>query len=436
MSCNLQKVVDAAYDLLKKIPNASADTVSALELIESKKKVLAALTTREKLLQQGMKSVAKVRQANMSMLAKAVHQKKAEDLKQLKDSAELQMLTTGVSVDSMPTEYYAMMKKLVDAVVKPGYVNKPEAMFLYAMEGKVLAGSYNTVTNTVQTSELTEAEITEQAKTLTIEWLAEQLVSEESSDEVYVSMVEAIKNDADVMNMLADDIDERAADMIAMYAQIKGSHALYHELVHAGASRFMWANPEDALTREMHELYKVALSKSSEIASLMEVNEYDKNSMYWTINVDEFVAEALTNPLLIKALAKIKVDEAKTLRRSNSVFGKILDVALEMLGISNTNNLYAEVLSTYTQILEAQIVAPVDSKSLSKEYAQRIADLVKGINDLTVAEHDDNTESAKALLIATKEGNKMSADTLTDKLSNVQSPKAKEIILELTKDCR
>ena len=37
-------------------------------------------------------------------------------------------------------------------------------------------------------------EIAEQAKTLTIEWLAEQLVSEESSDEVYVSIVEAIKN--------------------------------------------------------------------------------------------------------------------------------------------------------------------------------------------------------------------------------------------------
>lgn len=386
MSCNLQKVVDAAYDLLKKVPNASADIASTLKLIEDKKKVLTALTSKEKLLQQGMKNMTKVRQANMNMLAKAVQQKKADDLKQLKDSTELQMLTTGVSVDSMPTEYYAMMQKLVDTVVKPGYVNKPEAMFLRAMEGKVLAGSYNTATNMVQTSDLTEAEITEQAKTLTIEWLAEQLVSEESSDEVYVSMVEAIKNDTDVMNMLADDISERAADMIAMYAQIKGSHALYHELVRAGAARFMRTNPEDVLTREMHELYKVALSKSSEIASLMEVNEHDKNSMYWTINVDEFVAEALTNPLLIKALTKIKVDEARPLRRNNSVFGKILDVALEMLGISNTDNLYAEVLSTYTQILEAQIAAPVDSKSLNKEYAQKIADLVKGINDLVVTE--------------------------------------------------
>lgn len=79
MSCNLQKVVDAAYSLLKEVPSANANVRNTLKFIEDKKKALGALAAREKLLQYGIKN----------MVAEV------GNLKQLKDSTELQ--TSGLT---------------------------------------------------------------------------------------------------------------------------------------------------------------------------------------------------------------------------------------------------------------------------------------------------------------------------------------------------
>ena len=374
MSCNLSKVVDEVLKLLHNVPGQDARVTKAQRDISVQAKAIAKLSILEKNMQAGYVRMTKAREDSIRKLDKAIAQRKEQDLKALKENEQLNIVTEGVDISDMPSEYYAMMKRLVDSIVKPNYVNNPEALFLQANEGKLIGGTYTPSTNTISTSELTAEQIKAQAKKLTVEALADSITTEETTDEDYAKLVATIQGDPRIMDLLEDRVKEQAVEMFAAYAKVKGGHALYHELVHAGTVRYMRANPDSELTQQMNNLYKTALEHKTDIASDIGKSPYD--DMYWAKNVEEFVAEALTNPLMIRALANVYVDGAKYRRSINSVFRAVVDVALKMLGIDKTDNVYAEVLKTYTAILEAQIT-PTEAQNVVTD----VIDVTKAIND-------------------------------------------------------
>ena len=116
----------------------------------------------------------------------------------------------------------------------------------------------------------------------------------------------------------------------------------------------------------MKKLFDIAKGKKEEIKIM--TMELDLSDTYWYKNVDEFVAEGLSNPQLMLALLKIEVPGMEKL----SVFEEFIKTVVEMLGLtSNKENMYSLLLDStlvmaYEQgnrdILDSTITEELDKR--------------------------------------------------------------------------
>jgi hypothetical protein len=137
-------------------------------------------------------------------------------------------------------------------------------------------------------------------------------------------------------------------------AQHGGKKALAHELVHAGTSRFINRVENDpsstkrdkAILNRLKKLYVEAISHRAEIEDMASAN--DTQNHYWTQDLHEFIAEAMSNPALIHALSNIQSKEDGKF----SLMDKVLEVIYKMLGINNPtkNNIYELVVDSVSAI--------------------------------------------------------------------------------------
>lgn len=93
-----------------------------------------------------------------------------------------------------------------------------------------------------------------------------------------------------------------------------------HEKVHAAVTDFMMNNPQNTLTINMLKLFKDTLEKAETTNPELNLTEY------WKTDVHEFIAEALTNPMLVKELVNIQYDK----KASNGI-EKLLWLIAEMI---------------------------------------------------------------------------------------------------------
>jgi arylsulfatase A-like enzyme len=108
--------------------------------------------------------------------------------------------------------------------------------------------------------------------------------------------------------------------------------------VHAGAVVYMKNNPNSELTNRVKELYKLALD-----------NVPHAPDTYWAQNVDEFLAETLTNPAIIKSMNAVRVP-GKSI--NTTIMTDLLNTVLAMLGLKKESTIYQETLNSYAGILE------------------------------------------------------------------------------------
>lgn len=168
------------------------------------------------------------------------------------------------------------------------------------------------------------------------------------------SLSEELKEDA--LKELKDkglDI-KMAIDGLTIYLDNRDKLSeLTHEMIHAGALRYMIdpANKNSVPMKRMQELFDVAIANKEKIGRGM--IEGSLINEYWTTNIHEFVAEALSNPLLINALMQIEV-EAKP--KLNSLFKQFIDILLDMLGIKGIvkNNMFEYILDTFVVMVKEQ----------------------------------------------------------------------------------
>ena len=131
-----------------------------------------------------------------------------------------------------------------------------------------------------------------------------------------------------------------------------GLHTLTHEYVHAGASMFMKNHRDHVASKRIADIFSKVTHKR--YASVFVKHGVDND--YWRTNVDEFLAEALSNPKVMLALQDIKLTYDGTLA---AAFKWIVDAALRLLGINKGSSAYAYVLDGFAAIMEAQKVQNV-----------------------------------------------------------------------------
>lgn len=138
---------------------------------------------------------------------------------------------------------------------------------------------------------------------------------------------------------------EVAARLLNAIKDVNGAHTLTHEMIHVGSSAFMKANPEHPATKKVLALYKEALDSKDYIKEVT-------GQTYWVNSVDEFLAEALSNPVLIEQFNNMSTKYGTN--RLSTLFKELVDTLLGMLGFAKNDSIYQHVMDGFTAMLEYQ----------------------------------------------------------------------------------
>lgn len=274
-----------------------------------------------------------------------------EKIAEVKDTDGWQTYAKEIKhVDGKHTDYYGAMEKVISKLVSPTVVKDVSGLMLESVFSgdlkKLIPGEYDTATNTVYIAEKPSVAETEYAVNEGLEYIALELYK-----------VDAATTD-EKMKIIAEFVDMNKAKVLANVLEsvekVNGTHSLVHELVHAGAINFMRENKDHPATQRINDLYEEAMAQKDTVQRL--AASTDVVSTYWQKNVDEFLAEALSNPGLIYALSNIKTESKEKL--SKGMFREIVETLIDMLGLTKktADNVLEFTMDGFAAIMEAQAV--------------------------------------------------------------------------------
>lgn len=187
------------------------------------------------------------------------------------------------------------------------------------------------------------------------------------------------------INMIIDEVNKRNIDFTTKL----------HESVHAAVFNYMRSDKGKAYSEEMTKLYEVVKQ-----AAEANPDMFTTNKEYWKKDVDEFLAEALSKPELIKDLMKIDIEGNLITGAKKSMFDKIIDIVVEALGLSTKEdklNMHKYLLDSFKSAVEANR----DGKEYSSNKAPDI-DMKLDKNKYKTINEEDIMQ-AKDIMLKNKE---------------------------------
>ncbi|MFW9602487.1 MAG: hypothetical protein ACMV1B_09220 [Prevotella sp.] len=170
---------------------------------------------------------------------------------------------------------------------------------------------------------------------------------------------------------------EVAARLLNAIKDVNGAHTLTHEMIHIGSSAFMKANPEHPATKKVLALYKEALDSKDYIKEVT-------GQTYWVNSVDEFLAEALSNPVLIEQFNNMSTKYGTN--RLSTLFKELVDTLLGMLGFTKNDSVYQHVMDGFTAMLEYQfndkIIADSKKDTMGSDKDANIGQSVNDVEEM------------------------------------------------------
>lgn len=183
---------------------------------------------------------------------------------------------------------------------------------------------------------------------------------------VTIADFDGLKNDEDMMRMLSIELINEAdngnkeikiiSDTVkSVINDIDAYNVTFktklHEAVHAAVKNYMDSEKGKAYSEEMNKMFEVVKQ-----ASKANPEMFKANKEYWKKDVDEFLAEALSKPELIKDLMKIDTEGNLITGAKKSMFDKIIDMVVEALGLSKKEdklNMHKYLLDSFKAAVEA-----------------------------------------------------------------------------------
>lgn len=182
---------------------------------------------------------------------------------------------------------------------------------------------------------------------------------------VTIADFEGLKADKEMMKMLSieqvnqddsvKDIDTASTQINMIISEINKRNIKFttklHESVHAAVFNYMRSDKGKAYSDEMTKLYEIVKESAKANHDM-----FTTNKSYWSKDVDEFIAEALSKPELIKDLMKIDVEGNLITGAKKSMFDKIIDMIVEALGLYKKEdklNMHKYLLDSFKTAVEA-----------------------------------------------------------------------------------
>lgn len=276
---------------------------------------------------------------------------KAKDATIAVNTAGEQVLNAELDKTATPLDnkYATLVAGIVNTVNKISVEKDSAIVFKYIANGieKYIGGEYDPKNNTLKvaitpTMEQAFAAADGLTDNLYYRYIEDKQIADEdlnaytNSDPYYTQLKESIPQ-------VAQTLLEEASDII----RNSGLHSVTHEYVHAGAVRFMRDNPNHPASKRIVDIFTKVQHKRYD-------NKFAKAVLkdgYWKTNVNEFLAEALSNPKLMIALSTIKLTYSDRLA---SVLEWVVTAAMQMLGFKQKGSAYEFVMDGFAAIIEAQ----------------------------------------------------------------------------------
>ena len=269
-----------------------------------------------------------------------------EDVDNLLSIPEVQELIDTKKVSS----YSAYMVSLVDSIKKPNASYSDTVAFSGDMVESLMNGVVNVSGGTtdknnnvkIATDKVPDSEVYR----IAVEWYLEGTeegkrileMNEEDSNK-------AMLNNESLDRFIDSKKQELTLNLLNAVKNLNGVHSLAHEMIHVGSAAFMKENPEHPATKKVMALYIEALENKDSISRAV-------GNAYWTKNVDEFLAESLSNPLMVKYLNTMTTRHGENIISKS--FSTLIDTVLGMLGFKKTDSVYQHVLDGFTAMMEYQ----------------------------------------------------------------------------------
>ena len=327
-----------------------------------------------------------------------------ESIDNLRNIPEVQEL-----IDTKKVSLYsAYMVSLVDSIKKPNASYSDTVAFSGNLVESLMNGGVDVVGGSTDKNNnvkiATDKVPSSEVHRIAVEWYLEgteegKRIMEMNEDDYN----EAMLNNESLDRFVDSKKQELALNLLDAVKNINGVHSLTHEMIHVGSAAFMKENPEHPATKKVMALYIEALENKDWISRAV-------GNAYWTENVDEFLAESLSNPLMVKYL------NTMTTRHGESIISKsfstLIDTVLGMLGFKKTDSVYQHVLDGFTAMMEYQYGQMTEEINAKPSTVQDIiqAELDK-VREKMLAEHR-NGFTYKYPEIELEENYKVEADII------------------------
>lgn len=257
-------------------------------------------------------------------------------------------------------KYSKLMKDVILKLVNPGVSRDPK-LTLKAIQAiinnmTVTAGQYVPRNNTIKLLETNEVTGKIAETLFNSEYTKYKDIKKElMNTEVYTKRVEFVE---------------------AELKKYTNDHTMLHELVHAGSVEFMRNNPKHPATKRVRDIFELAKKEIDDTA--------DINFGYWKTNEYEFLAEALSNPKMIRELMSIQPKEKYS--KLSNLFESLLDTLLGMIGldIAKKESVFDYLLDGYfTMVEEAFVRNNPENTKLAKDIKKEADKIIKGSDQNT-----------------------------------------------------
>ncbi|RLC80869.1 MAG: hypothetical protein DRI61_04845 [Chloroflexi bacterium] len=218
----------------------------------------------------------------------------------------------------------------------------------------------------------------------------------------------------------------RAAELLEQIKNAKGAAYLLHELVHVGTAEYIATKPDSEAVTRLNTLYNHLFENHA---------KYGIKEGYWKTSLDEFIAEALSNKVLMKQLMQIK--PTKPQPRLSNVFEGMLNTMIQMLGFQGK-----ELETMFDMVLDAS-VSMLDEKTSpeaqkhTKKPQKEVTDTTSPVEDKKPSERDIESPAVgtdEAVAKALKLTDKLHKLSVANKSNTKEYQEAVEELTDIVDD--
>ncbi len=146
-------------------------------------------------------------------------------------------------------------------------------------------------------------------------------------------------------------VDKRVKSTIEYVKNLDRGHVEVHEIIHAAAYRFMDKKQTGKKEKAIQERIELLFDQAKKRAGYD--REWGVGDPYWTKDVHEFIAEALSNPEVIRLLDSMQT--FNKLEKLSNILRMLVDVLVSLVSTSkNKDSVYAYTMDGLMALIEVQ----------------------------------------------------------------------------------